>query len=264
MITEKLRRIFVLPFTFVLLVSTNSFAQVSFFVPSSLSADPSTTVVVPVKVDSFNRIVSAQFTMEWDQTVLEIQKVDNFGIRLDPEDNFNIERDSGTATFIFFDQGITAEGVDLEDSTTIFHLEFDVIGAPGSQSPIQFTGSITSIEIADTSFQPIPSSFFDGVVTVNGASSTVYNSNPSLIEALPPFPNPLGATTYFRYHLKHSTSTTFRIYDSHGRLVKREKLHMSKGWNEITLDRTELTESGVYFIRLEAPEIFVTQQLIAQ
>ena len=199
-----------------------------------------------------------------DQTVLEIQKVDNFGIRLDLEENFNVERDSGTVTFIWFDQGASAEGVDLEDSTTIFHLEFNVIGEPGEQSPIQFTSSITPTEIADTSFLPIPSTFIDGVVTVSGASSTVYNSNPSIINALPPSPNPLGSVTNFRYHIKYSTSATFSIYDSHGRIVKREKLHMSKGWNEITLNRTDLRESGVYFIRLETPEIFVTQQLIAQ
>ncbi len=263
MITEKLRRIFLLLCAVVLFATINVNGQVSFFVPSSISVEPLSTITVPVKVDSFERIVAAQFTMEWDERVLALQKVDNFGIRLTEEDNFSLSPDMGTLTFIWFDQTPEATGVDLEDSTTIFHLEFDVVGAPGAKSPIEFTSSITPIEIADTSFAPIPSNFSNGEVTVAGATS-VYNANPSLIEIVPVSPNPVISSTYLRYRLKNATTVTFRIYDSHGRLIKREKLHMSQGWNDITLDRHDLKDAGVYFIHLESPDIFVTQQLIAQ
>lgn len=260
------RRTLFLLFMFIAFsLSHYSLAQTSVFVPPSTIAEPASNITIPVRIDSFLKIVTIQFTLEWDKDILLLKGVNDFGLNLNLEDNFKLGAEDGNLSFLWFDNSANASGVNLEDSSTLFSLEFEVVGTPGASSEIAFTNSIATKEIADTSFLPIPSEFFDGKFTVKGSgplSVNGFNNNPGFVELQPVFPNPLANQSVWRCKTNASTDASFRIYDSHGQIVSLRKLHLEKGWNDITVNRSDLKTSGVFFLFLEAPEFIVTEKLI--
>ena len=136
---------------------------------AQVSADAGAQVCVPVTVENFSSIISLQFTMEYDPSVLQLSSIQNLNLVSLDQGDFNPDQAAGTITFSWAaeSQSDLNNGVNLADGTTIFELCFNVIGSAGASSAIAFTGSVTSIEAAEPPLNPVPVSFNNGSVAVN-------------------------------------------------------------------------------------------------
>lgn len=134
---------------FILLVSTSLTAQESdslrFRIDQEQGA-PGDTVRVCFSADGFQDIVSMQFTLTWDTSVLSY-------VSLEPGDLPGLSSGSvaeplapgGVLPLVWFDgQG---DGVTLADSSRLFCLAFRVVGDLGDQSPVGISGDPVPIQI---------------------------------------------------------------------------------------------------------------------
>ncbi|MBR9921941.1 MAG: T9SS type B sorting domain-containing protein [Bacteroidetes bacterium] len=111
-----------------------------------VNANEGEQVCLDFTVNDFVDIVSFQFTVDWDETVLEFvsatgQNLPNFsGINPLPAD--------GLMTVSWFN---TPDGITLDDGTAIIQLCFNVIGGCGETSVVNIIDEPTPIEITNES-----------------------------------------------------------------------------------------------------------------
>lgn len=251
---------------FLLNIFCTTYAQVSVFAPT-ISVNPASSISIPIKVDSFNRIVTTQFTIEWNPQVLSFNNLEQFGLELTEQDNFDVKPELGMMSFLWFDKSAMVVGVDLPDSTTIFALNFDVIGAEGTSSPIEFTNSITPQEVADTSFNPINATFINGDVKIGGDGSTTNTDFESLtpnVKIFPSFPNPFTENTRIIIESKVSSNVQVKIYDLYGKETHHQLLSLRPGQTNVNLEAKYFEMPGVYFIVISNDTFSAQQVLIRQ
>ena len=233
MTTPLTRRLALLFVCLVNLFST-SFGQVSIFLPTQ-SIESGTEFSFPIKVDSFNRIVTIQFTLEWDPTLLQFVEVQNFGLTLNLTDNFQINKEQGEMAFLWFDRSPDAQGVDLADSTIIFALQFLAIGEAGLSSSIDFTNKIAIQEVADTSFNPIRATFINGQVDLvdgNPTSTSTIHDNDRIVIS-PAYPNPSNGSITFDIFARRPAHGTLNIYQLNGKNLLTRTLNITPGHHSI-------------------------------
>ena len=75
-------------------------------------------------------------------------------------------------------------------------------------------------------------------------------------------PNPFDSETKISFNLPKDSRAKLTIFDATGRIVKVVENQYSKGYNAITVQRTELESMGVYFYRLDTPTHSSTKKMI--
>ncbi len=137
------------------------------------------TVCVQIDVSDFTDVLSFQYTINWDPTVLQLPtpisaSVNNLGAISDIQ--FGPASPTNSLTVSWFDADFSGES--LPNGTGIFEICFTVIGATGTSSPITFSGSMTQIEVLGSggSFPPYGFNGQAGSVTVAGAMVLTFTS----------------------------------------------------------------------------------------
>ena len=109
---------------------------------------------VSVKVTGFTQATSAQFTLQWDPTVLQFLGLGNYGLPGLADGNFGTTltesgislTGNGTLTFSWEDP--SGLGATLTDDSVIFTIQFKAIGARGTSSAVALRDQPTIREVA--------------------------------------------------------------------------------------------------------------------
>jgi len=141
---------------------------------------PSTNECVSLTVGNFVDIISAQFTVTWDPTILSISGVQGFNPMV-PDlniSNFGWENfpspntiPPGVMTFSWSDNSFA--GVTLADEAVFFEICFDVIGQLGDCSPLDITNDPVPFEVVNSATQEVQ------LLPVNGKA--VVSDNPFFV-----------------------------------------------------------------------------------
>ena len=75
-------------------------------------------------------------------------------------------------------------------------------------------------------------------------------------------PNPFINTTVVGFHLPEAASATMTVYDELGRTLFTQKGDFGKGYNAISIDRSQLKAKGVLFYTLESTGFSATKEMI--
>ncbi|MCB0707534.1 MAG: hypothetical protein KDC34_19600, partial [Saprospiraceae bacterium] len=134
-----------------------------------VSAANGTNVCVPVTVQNFTDIVSMQYSINYNSSILSYTGSGNYGLPGMVASNVG-NPSPGNVTVSWLANDVVA-GQSVADGTTIFQICFDVIGSGGAVSPLDFSGSPTSIEVTDTGGLVSPV-FEDGSVTATGGGGS--------------------------------------------------------------------------------------------
>ena len=125
------------------------------------------SVDVPIRVSDFVDMLSMQGTVNWNSANLTYNSIVNYGPASLALTNGNFGfagTSSGELTFSWNDSDLSGET--LPDSTIVFTIRYDVIGAGSFNTPITFTSTPTLLEFVNTSYTPIPYSTQDGAVNI--------------------------------------------------------------------------------------------------
>lgn len=165
----NLLRILVLSFLTLAFILTSSpvvMAQCNAkFTASSVTGKTNDEVVVKISVDNFTDIASLQWTIRWDQTVLQYVDIVDIDLPdLSKIANFNLTRvTQGFFTTTWNNQ----QGITKSNGSVIFGIKFKLIGADGKTSGVTFSSTPLKFEIGDKNGNECKTaSFVDGKVDI--------------------------------------------------------------------------------------------------
>ena len=153
---------------------TGSSTELTFIVGDA-QVMPGGNVCVPISVENFDSLVSAQFTIEFDETLFAFTGAADLNLPLLTPGNFNAP--AALPGKIIFSWNADDQ-VTLADGTQVFTLCFDALGNLGDTAPVAITGNPSAIEVFDAAGNEI-----DPVLTQPG-SITISNqtSGPDPVE----------------------------------------------------------------------------------
>lgn len=136
------------------------------FLADSLSGNQGTQVVVPIRANNFDSIISIQGTVGFDSSVLAFVAVQNMNLPSMSNANFGTSYVvNGKLTFSWNEVNLTP--ISVADSTVLFAVVFQLVGPHGSASPVSIVGSPTLLEVVNWDYTPIPFTTRGGEVKIN-------------------------------------------------------------------------------------------------
>ncbi len=209
------------------------------------------TYEVAFKAKDFKRLNAYQFTLEFNQEVLSYVKATPGELNNLSELGFGTDfLTEGVLIMTWFD----AFYADLDDETVLFTLNFkakedafrlsDLLKA--SSSHIVAKAYNANQEVLDIQLT------FANQITASNDEFLLMQNNP----------NPFKNQTTVGFVLPQATTATLTITDISGRALRVIKGDFAKGYNEITLDRSELSGAGVVYYQLDTPTHAATKKMI--
>jgi hypothetical protein len=136
------------------------------FFADSLAGNQGSQVIVAIRASGFDSIISIQGTIAFDSSVLAFVGVQNMNLPSMSNANFGTTYvANGKLTFSWNEANLTP--ISVADSSEVFGVVFQLIGAPGESSPVSITGSPTLIEVVNWAYTPIPFATRAGFVSIN-------------------------------------------------------------------------------------------------
>jgi len=200
-------------------------------------------IVVPFLAKDFNDVLAFQTTFEFDQNVLEYT-----GFTTGVLENLNSDViglanvADGWIGMAWFE----AQSMDVADEEVLFTLTFTAKENATKLSDILELGSSIAEPAAydgDYDTNELGLEFF-------GVSSTGVVSTHSF-ELMQNKPNPFKGTTLVGFTLPNATSATISVMDVTGKVVWFTEGDYSRGYNEVTIDRSDLPVNGIYYYQLK-------------
>ena len=122
-------------------------------------------VCLDVATQEFKKILSMQYTMNWNPNVLKFKDFGELSLKDLNTSNFNTQiAAKGSMPLSWFDQDI--KGITIKDGSSIYQLCFEVIGAAGTSSRFIFTNDPVTIEISNAGGQILPLAKNRATITV--------------------------------------------------------------------------------------------------
>ncbi len=139
------------------------------FIVDNGGAAEGTSVCIPIRANNFTDIVSFQFSVNWDPTILRYTGVTSLNTNLPGLTSGSVSSlNPGEVGVLYpISQGTSPET--LADSSILFQLCFDIVGTCDQSSVVELTGTPVIIEAYNSqSSQPIGVTSNDGQVDVFG------------------------------------------------------------------------------------------------
>ena len=138
---------------------------------------PDETIQISITTSGFEEVVSMQFSINWDPTILsyishETADLPNIAIG-DPE------AAEGKLRFSWFD--VEGNGLSLNDNNSVANISFLVTGDPGEFTPLAITSDPLAIQIFQTTetsgiFAPMELEQTEGLISIVIPGSVTYTS----------------------------------------------------------------------------------------
>lgn len=239
-------------------------AQVTLFA-DTIEAQNGQVVNVPINVAGFNDIFSMQFSLQWDTTVLELKEVDSFSEELPQfgKDGIGLgESSSGKLIVVWFDNSL--RGISLNDSTSIFNIQFEVVGKEGDRSSVMFSDTPAVVEIVDATSSVIETTLINGEVNIPSLLMTTSTYLQALngMRLFQNHPNPFINNTTINASFNSAQWVTFVVTDAMGRSVYTEQFQSRIGPHSILLTKEQLPSAGLYTYTLQSENYKLSKQMI--
>ncbi len=213
------------------------------FAANDMDVQPGETFTVDFTAKNFN-VYGFQFTLNFDRSVLELV---DLVPGLADESNFGLA---------FIDEGAltaswnSSQAKQLAPDEIVFSLTFKANALAKLSDVLKINSRYTIAEAyGEDGIQNVALEF-------NGLSS------PNEFELNQNRPNPFSEKTVISFTLAQASGATLTISDLSGRVVKVVKENFSAGYNEIRVNRGELSASGVLYYQLETPTATAIKKMI--
>ncbi len=141
--------------------------NVSLFLPD-ISGNTGDQIDIPVTLQGFIDIVSITFSIQWNNTVIDLVNPVNLAT-LDDLDASDFNQPDGQTLTLNWS---TAAGQTLADGSTLFDLRFDLIGPECSSSAVTFENNPVSILFSDINGCAADYVVVNGSLSIDGTGSS--------------------------------------------------------------------------------------------
>ena len=205
----------------------------------------SNELIVPIKVASIemSECLALQFTVEYDQSLLELVDLRSGALSITDDNVANLGE--GKTTFSWGD----IEAVELNEGDLIATAVFEVTSTLDGKSPAVITSSITEALAYDKAYNAYDVS----------SRSTTTDSRFVLHQNTP---NPFRGSTTIAFELPQSVDYNIEIFDMSGKVLKRVDGFGQAGYQSIELDLSQFSESSVLYYQLNTEEYSATKKMV--
>jgi hypothetical protein len=183
-----------------------------------------------------------QFTVKFDASVLDFRGVDGNDISLS-EDNLGLNRVSEGIITLSWNKDNAVNVLDL------MNLNFTAKRAGNTAEVMTLTSDITKAEAYTSNNEVI-----DVTLTPQTGESgfELFQNNP----------NPFNGNTNISFVLPVNSNVDFKVYDVTGKILKQINKEYTAGKHTITLEKSQLGQSGILYYQLEAGEYIATKKMV--
>ena len=135
----------------------------------SIVGAPGSLVSIPVGVTGFDDIISFQGSILFDPAVLSYSSISGFNLPGLSISSFGLTQTGlGIITYSWYDASL--QGESLLDSSSLFTLDFFVIGSTGHGSSLSFSNTPTMLEVVDNSYTVLSPQYTDCLLYTSDAA----------------------------------------------------------------------------------------------
>jgi hypothetical protein len=140
-----------------------------------------TEVLVPVKANDFNNLISGQFSLNWNPSVAEFVSVEQYGLTgMDANSFGSVNASNGKLNFSWIAPN-NLQPQSLADSSTLFAIRFKLVGNYGDTTQVGINDVPVPVEFADANYALVPSTTYAGTLhinsTINLSGKVLYSNN---------------------------------------------------------------------------------------
>lgn len=239
-------------------------------VVDSVDALPDQVVCVPVYAQGFANILSFQYSLTWDEQILNFDHIQNLNLPGMVSDFYGLIS-PGRILITWADP--TGVSQTRANGTVLYEACFKAVALVGNSTDIKpggegFPPSAGSAEAFNNNFQDIwtPALNVTGhveIVAQSGSSGTS-DALQKGTNAFQLSPNPTAASSQVLFHSKTSGTATLSVTDAQGRMIFEQKITVKAGENRFEISANVLNTKGIYQVSLQTKEGVSSQMLSVQ
>lgn len=217
---------------------------------NDVTAKSGETFTFNVKAKDLSAAQGYQFTMNYNQSAMELVNVAKGELSDLTEANFGIiaEESAITTSWNGKSEGVNPDAV-------LFSMTFRAKSDLQLSKVLSVSSKITRAEAYTKAGEEL-----NVVFAFNGANgTTIVSENFELFQNTP---NPVRNETVIGFNLPTATAATLSIFDVSGKLIKTVEVNGVKGFNQVTLDRTDFKGTGVMKYQLKTANNTATKSMI--
>lgn len=235
-------------------------AQNTEYFVESISADVNGEVSVNVRGINVDTLVGVQFSVQWDQSVLEFLRVENVAMDGSLMGNFN-QTQIANGRIGYLEADGTLMGFGLPDSSLLFTLVFNPLTTVSTATDISFVEEPLRTSVRSSNNNEVDPDLTNGTISLNGANSVAtFAEDPRLTVA----PNPFRDFSQLNIRLDYSGTAYFDILDINGRQISRRTQALTPGSTTIDLQARDFPANGAYIVRLTTEREQLHRKVILQ
>ncbi|MCB0669648.1 MAG: T9SS type A sorting domain-containing protein [Saprospiraceae bacterium] len=206
------------------------------------------TYEIDVTASNFRNIEGYQFTLNFDPASINVRDI-KMGQALDlTDENFGLDRISEG---IITTSWNAAEAKNLQEDEVLFTLVVEGVTETAISNVLAVTNKITSAEAYTGSNELLGVAVnFNGSAVEQGFA--LYQNRP----------NPFKETTAIGFVLPESSDATLTVYDVTGKVLKVVEGSYIKGYNEVSLQKSELNATGILYYQLDSEAFTATRKMV--
>lgn len=199
-------------------------------------------VNLALKAEEVTRLSGMQFTLKYDPAVADVKNIEGTEININDNNIGWTRSGEGIITFSWNKDN----AVDVNE---IMNIQF-IAGKDGNTADLfAVVSDVTAAEAYNEDME-IMDVKLRSIGEVDGYA--LYQNTP----------NPFSTTTNIQFRLPNASVVNLKVYDVTGKVLKQINKEFSAGMNTVTLDKTQLGQSGVLYYQIEAGEFAATRKMV--
>jgi hypothetical protein len=183
-----------------------------------------------------------QFTLRFDPTAVEFKSINGNDIQL-AESNLGLSRVNEGIITLSWNNDNAVNIVDLLEA------QFVAKKNGNTSEVLKLTSDLTKAELYNDNNEVLNLALENK--SVNAGFELFQNS-----------PNPFNGNTNISFVLPVASQVDFKVYDVTGKVLKQINREYTAGKHTITLERSQLGQSGILYYQLEAGEFIATKKMV--
>lgn len=210
-------------------------------------------MTVPFVAEDFQDMAGYQFTLNYDQTALEVLDVQSTTLESLTATNFNIMAEAGAIT-TSWNQDFADEATNISSQEALFEVTFKANITASLPQLLSINSRYTKAEAYQMT---------DNELTMMNVALAFETPIEEAIVLQQNQPNPFQETTTIGFSLAKAGPANLRVMDVTGKILMNIQKDWEKGYNQIVLTKEDLNHvQGVLYYELEAEETVITKRMV--
>jgi len=206
---------------------------------------------VDFRAKDFNEIIGYQFTLNFDVSAMEFAGIEAGELAVSAG-NFGLKMLNEGVITTSFDY---SAGKTVNEEAVLFSIDFTATSNVKLSEAVKVTSRYTNAEAYNSDLDlmdlAIEFSSEDGTI-ITGGNFELYQNRP----------NPFSHATVIGFNLPEASTATMKIYDVSGRILKVIEGDFSRGYNEVSIEKGDLNNSGVLYYQIDTPTNTDTKKML--